>query len=152
MNFRDTWATDENGNQFVFTVEMQRMLSQAGLPVEPSALAKLRQKPSRSSSQPAADSSRSSIPTTTQEIAEPASIQIDPLTGKYIGRVKWYNVRKKYGFIMRGGGEEIFFHESGLEIPSEILQEGAWVLYDVEETFKGPEATDLEAYIGELPA
>ncbi|MCB9432561.1 MAG: cold shock domain-containing protein [Ardenticatenaceae bacterium] len=152
MNFRDTWATDENGNQFVFTVEMQRMLSQAGLPVEPAALAKLRQKPSRSSSQPAADSSRSSIPTTTQEIAEPASIQIDPLTGKYIGRVKWYNVRKKYGFIMRGGGEEIFFHESGLEIPSEILQEGAWVLYDVEETFKGPEATDLEAYIGELPA
>lgn len=85
-------------------------------------------------------------------MAEPASIQIDPLTGKYIGRVKWYNARKKYGFIMRGGGEEIFFHESGLEIAPEILQEGAWVLYDVEETFKGPEATDLEAYIGELPA
>jgi len=39
MNFRDRWEENEQGERFVFTVEMQRRLSQAGLPIEPSALA-----------------------------------------------------------------------------------------------------------------
>ncbi len=149
MNFRDRWAKDDDGNQFVFTVEMQRALSQAGLPIEPSALAQLETKPAKSDAT-YREPYRPAATPAAQEIAEPASIQIDPLTGKYIGRVKWFNARKKYGFIMRGGGEEIFFHESGLGIAPEALQEGAWILYDVEETFKGPEATDLEPYIGEM--
>lgn len=151
MNFRDRWAKDEEGNQFVFTVEMQRALSLAGLPIEPAALKQLGPKTAKPTPTPR---ETAHIPTQSpaQDIAEPASIQIDPLTGKYIGRIKWFNARKKYGFIMRGGGEEIFFHESGLGIAPEALQEGAWILYDVEETFKGPEATDLEPYIGELPA
>ena len=29
------------------------------------------------------------------------------------------------------------------------LQEGQWVLYDVEETRKGPEATEIEPYEGD---
>ena len=29
------------------------------------------------------------------------------------------------------------------------LAEGLWILYDVEETNKGPEATDIEPYQGE---
>jgi hypothetical protein len=41
MNFRDEWATDEEGNRFVFTVEMQRRLHEAGLPVEPGSLSEL---------------------------------------------------------------------------------------------------------------
>ena len=41
MNFRDRWEENEQGERFVFTVEMQRRLSQAGLPIEPSALAQL---------------------------------------------------------------------------------------------------------------
>jgi CspA family cold shock protein len=148
MNFRDRWATNEEGQQFVFTIEMQRALSQAGLPVEPAALAQLGQRPQKAQ-QTSREPSRPSSTPSTRELTEPNSIQIDPLTGKYIGRVKWYNDRKKYGFILRGGGEEIFFHESGSGLAPEVLQEGAWILYDVEETFKGPEATDLEAYIGE---
>ena len=33
-NYSDTWAEDEDGNRFVFTVEMKRQLVRAGLPVE----------------------------------------------------------------------------------------------------------------------
>ena len=156
MNFRDHWANDENGKKFVFTVAMQRHLSDAGLPIEPSYLQQLQttapppapprreREDRRPASQPAPAEPR-------EQITEPSSIQIDPFTGKYIGRVKWYNVRKKYGFIMRGGGEEIFFHRSSSEHEFEVLTEGQWILYDVEETHKGPEATDLEPYKGEIP-
>ena len=45
MKFADRWATDEAGNRFLFTVEMQRQLSEAGLPVEPEALAQLDETP-----------------------------------------------------------------------------------------------------------
>ena len=79
----------------------------------------------------------------------PDTIQIDPQTGKYLGRMKWYNSQKGYGFIMRGGGEEIFFHKSNTVHDPDKIQEGQWVLYDVEETRKGPEATDVESYEGD---
>lgn len=141
MNFRDRWATDEDGNQFLFTVEMQRKLSQSGLTVEPGSLVQLDQKPA-----PVPEYSEKPA----QEIEGPADIQIDPQTGKYIGQVKWYNARKGYGFIIRGGGEEIFFHKTGSVGNPVELNDGQWVLYDVEDTKKGPEATDVELYEGVL--
>ena len=146
MNFRDQWVTTEDGERFVFTVEMQRRLREAGLPVEPESLDELPENGS------AGRQRRSKPKSQDKGVAAPVSIQIDPMTGKYIGRVKWYNVRKGYGFIVRGGGEEIFFHKSGtVDNPGE-LNDGQWVLYDVEDTPKGPEATDVEPYEGELPA
>lgn len=146
--FSDRWETDEEGNQFVFTVEVQRRLSQAGLPIEIDNIDQLapavsdqvdkppRREPARES-QPAADK---------VEVAEPESIQIDPMSGKYVGRVKWYNARKGYGFLLRGAGEEIFFHRSSALGDADELKDGQWILYDVEETNKGPEATDIEPY------
>ena len=80
----------------------------------------------------------------------PATIQIDPETGKYVGRLKWYNPARGYGFIARGGGEDIFFHKSGALVDPTGLEEGQWVLYDVEDRKKGPEATEVETYEGEL--
>ena len=152
MNFRDHLETDGEGNEFLFTVEMQRRLSQAGLPVEAAYLDQIKQKapppkqePSREPSQEPRREERSSR----EDVTEPASIQIDPMTGKYIGRIKWYNARKGYGFILRGAGEEIFFHRSAAVKDAESLADGLWILYDVEETNKGPEATDIEPYKGE---
>lgn len=148
LTFSDRWETDEEGNQFVFTVEVQRRLSQAGLPIEIDNIDQLapavsdqvdkppRREPARES-QPAADK---------VEVAEPESIQIDPMSGKYVGRVKWYNARKGYGFLLRGAGEEIFFHRSSALGDADELKDGQWILYDVEETNKGPEATDIEPY------
>ena len=85
----------------------------------------------------------------TAMIVGPETIQIDPMTGKYIGRVKWYNTKKGYGFIVRGAAEEIFFHKSATVGEVEEFEEGQWVLYDVETTNKGPEASDVEPYTGE---
>lgn len=154
MNYKDQWATDEDGNRFVFTVEMQRQLAYAGLPVEPASLAELdwdtpppqptRKPSSESYSPPSHDADGDAV-----EFDMPDTIQIDPQTGKYIGRMKWYNSQKGYGFIMRGGGEEIFFHKSNTVRDPETIQEGQWILYDVEETRKGPEATDVEPYEGD---
>lgn len=152
MNYKDQWATDEDGNQFVFTVEMQRQLEQAGLPIEPASLAQLdtvdSSPPPRKSNEdrPVQSSDESQGG---EEYPMPETIQIDPQTGKYIGRMKWYNSQKGYGFIMRGGGEEIFFHKSNTADEIGNIQEGQWVLYDVEETRKGPEATDVESYEGD---
>ncbi|MBX7253155.1 MAG: cold shock domain-containing protein [Candidatus Promineofilum sp.] len=169
MNFRDRWEENENGERFVFTVEMQRRLSQAGLPIDPSALAELPAAAPRAprESRDSRDSQyggQQSAPAPRErereperereyerraEIVGPETIQIDPQTGKYIGRVKWYNEKKGYGFIVRGAGEEIFFHKSATVGDAESYDEGQWVLYDVETRSKGPEATDIEPYTGE---
>lgn len=168
MNFRDRWAENEQGERFVFTVEMQRRLSQAGLPIDPSALSQLgeleknrpprAERPERTESPPRApqkpagsyeQSSPSREADRAGEIVGPETIQIDPMTGKYIGRIKWYNAKKGYGFIVRGAGEEIFFHKSATVGEMEEFEEGQWILYDVETTAKGPEATDVEPYSGD---
>ena len=165
MNFRDRRAKDESGNEFIFTVEMQRRLSQAGLPIEPIYLSQLgddlppppADRPERAerlsySERPLP--AKAPPPEAPAEqpafLDEPFTIQIDPQTGKYIGRLKWYNPKKGYGFLMRGAGEEIFFHKSSTIGPPESFDEGQWVLYDVEETRKGPEAMDIEPYTGDV--
>ncbi len=175
MNFRDRWEERENGERFVFTVEMQRRLSQAGLPIEPASLAQLeqmepapaaraprgdyterrehtehREQPNRREQEPRQQRSSEPQPQSRgEEIVGPETIQIDPMTGKYIGRVKWYNTKKGYGFIVRGAGEEIFFHKSATVGEVEEYEEGQWILYDVETTAKGPEASDVEPYNGD---
>lgn len=143
MNFTDQWATDDEGNKFVFTVEMQRKLHKQGLPVEPESLAELNEQlptPQQTSFEEEQD----------EEPKVPDTIQIDPETGKYLGRLKWYNPSRGYGFIARGGGEDIFFHKTGAIVSPTELSEGQWVLYDVEQRKKGPEATEVEAYEGEM--
>ena len=143
MNFQDRWETDEEGNRFVFTVEMQRRLHKAGLPLEPEHLAELDDVPTP---QPISYVDEEEIE---EEPAEPKTIQIDPETGKYLGRLKWYNPSRGYGFIARGGGEDIFFHKTSTIVSPGDLDEGQWVLYDVEHRKKGPEATEVEAYNGD---
>jgi CspA family cold shock protein len=148
LNFRDRWETDEEGKKFIFTVEMQRRLSQAGLPVEVTYIDQLGPLPetAREQQKPKAEKDSKPPEPKKDEIEEPESIQIDPMSGKYVGRVKWYNARKGYGFLLRGAGEEIFFHRSSAIGDAEELKDGQWILYDVEETEKGPEATDIEPY------
>ena len=168
MNYKDMWATDDDGNQFIFTVEMQKRLNEQGLEVAPESLKALKpivkkesyQKPAEShTSSPTkavGDESKreASKPATSEEpeitFDVPMTIQIDPETGKYIGRMKWYNAKKGYGFIVRGAGEEIFFHKSSIAGELETFSEGQWILYDIEETRKGPEAAEVESYKGDV--
>jgi cold shock protein len=161
MNYKDTLITKENGDRFVFTVEMQRRLDKARLPIDPdyldqlpdvSAAPAIRQSaPAPSSYTPSSYASTPAEPARNgNDFTEPETIQIDPETGKYIGRMKWYNDSRGYGFIARGGGEDIFFHKSAVISDPGALDEGQWVLYDVEEKKKGPEATEVEPYEGEI--
>lgn len=143
MNFRDQWATDEEGNKFVFTVEMQRQLHEQDLPVEPESLAELNTLPTPQKTSFEEEQQD-------EEPKVPDTIQIDPETGKYLGRLKWYNPSRGYGFIARGAGEDIFFHKTGAIVSPTELSEGQWVLYDVEQRKKGPEATEVEAYEGDM--
>jgi CspA family cold shock protein len=138
MNYRDTWAEDEEGNNFVFTVEMKRRLAKAGLPIEPESLSQLGVNTGKKQQKTSGEQPASGL--------EPDVIQIDPETGKYIGTLKWYNPARGYGFISRGGGEDIFFHKTSALNDPAGLQEGQWLLYDVEERAKGPEATEVEPY------
>ncbi len=148
MNYRDQWATDDEGNRFVFTVEMQRRLQAAGLPVEPESLSELGEAPSAPA--PATREAVVSSDGPERDDLMPDTVQIDPETGKYIGRLKWYNPSRGYGFIARGAGEDIFFHKSSALVDPMALEEGQWVLYDVEQRKKGPEATEVETYEGDL--
>lgn len=153
MNYKDQWATNEDGEQFLFTVELQRRLDEAGLPVEPASLSQLSERvavrPSAPSTSGQKYDERDQNDSAETTFAEPLTIQIDPQTGKYVGRLKWYNSKKGYGFLVRGAGEEIFFHKSSTVGNAEELREGDWVLYDVEETRKGLEATEIEPYEGD---
>ncbi len=62
-----------------------------------------------------------------------------PARGRERGVVKWYNERKKYGFITRSAGSELFAHRSGFD-GADRLHPGDLVEYAVEEGEKGPMA------------
>lgn len=152
MTFRDRWETDEAGKQFVFTVEMQRALQDAGLPIEPSALVQIREQfeaKQASQSSGGRSQSRHNRPEKKprRDDLEPDSIQVDAVSGKFLGRIKTFRHDRGYGFIMRGGGEQIFFHRSNSLEDPDGYERGQWVLYDVQETDRGDEAVNVESYV-----
>jgi len=66
-----------------------------------------------------------------------------PAKGRERGVVKWYNTRKRYGFITRSAGSELFTHRSGFDGMGR-LHPGDLVEYTVEEGEKGPMAVDVQ--------
>jgi len=61
-----------------------------------------------------------------------------------IGRVKWFNAEKGYGFIEREGGKDVFFHFSAITMDGfKTVEEGAEVEFEVVEGSKGPQASNV---------
>jgi cold shock CspA family protein len=64
---------------------------------------------------------------------------------KHRGEVKWFNSRKRYGFIITEAGDEIFFHQEQLvEDNSQAPCVGQTVQFHLHYPAKGPEALNVE--------
>ncbi len=142
MKFRDEWAEDENGKRYVFTVEMQRLLFEKGLPVTSDEWQKFKvtyappSAPRRDDRRPRRDE-----PRRTQIAAQ----EVDEATGKFIGILKNFNGQKGFGFIDTGDGDIYFNKKKALDDPY-AMRPGQKVLYKVD-TFRGKdEAIDVEEY------
>ena len=59
------------------------------------------------------------------------------------GKVKWYNVKKGYGFIKGEDGKDVFVHKSDLSFWAVYLSRGETVNYDTEQTKQGLKATEI---------
>lgn len=61
-----------------------------------------------------------------------------------IGKVKWFNNEKGYGFIEYKENEDIFVHYSTINISGyKTLSEGQYVEFTLLETSKGYQAVDV---------
>ncbi|HHT73224.1 MAG TPA: cold shock domain-containing protein [Firmicutes bacterium] len=62
-----------------------------------------------------------------------------------LGRVKWFNAEKGYGFIEREDGNgDVFVHFSAIkEEGFKSLQEGQTVEFDIVEGERGPQASNV---------
>ena len=66
-----------------------------------------------------------------------------------VGKVKWFNTKKGYGFITNENGEDIFVHYSGINMEGyKTLADGVNVTYKLVETERGVAATNV-VVIGE---
>ena len=66
-----------------------------------------------------------------------------------IGKVKWFNTEKGYGFIIDADGKDVFVHYSSIQADGfKNLEEGQTVSYDLVETDRGPQANNVKV-IGE---
>ena len=65
-------------------------------------------------------------------------------TDMAVGKVKWFNAEKGFGFITSEEGKDIFVHFSAIQADGyKTLEEGQTVDYDVTETDRGPQAQNV---------
>ncbi len=66
--------------------------------------------------------------------------------GMPVGRVKWFNEQKGYGFISRDDGEDVFVHFSEIVADGfKTLSENQEVSFEVKEGPRGLQATNVKA-------
>ena len=62
------------------------------------------------------------------------------------GTVKWFNADKGYGFIAVDGGRDVFVHFSAIQMDGyRSLEEGQRVVFDIEQSDRGPQASAVRA-------
>jgi CspA family cold shock protein len=63
------------------------------------------------------------------------------MSDRVIGKVKWFNASKGYGFLEREGGPDVFVHYSAIQSEGyRSLAEGQQVEFSIEKGPKGLQA------------
>lgn len=73
----------------------------------------------------------------------PGCRRLLPGEGRERGLVKWFNRRKRFGFIHRQSGDDVFVHGSRID-GARSLQPGALVEFAVVAGGRGPEARAVQ--------
>ncbi|MDR5658691.1 cold-shock protein CspD [Serpentinicella sp. ANB-PHB4] len=61
-----------------------------------------------------------------------------------VGKVKWFNAEKGFGFIEREDGDDVFVHFTAIEGSGfKSLQEGQQVEFDIVDGNRGPQAANV---------
>jgi CspA family cold shock protein len=61
------------------------------------------------------------------------------------GKVKWFDNKKGFGFIMQESGQDVFVHHSSIQGAGfKTLNEGEQVNFDVVSSDKGPKAENVQ--------
>lgn len=61
-----------------------------------------------------------------------------------LGRVKWFNAQKGYGFIETENGGDVFVHYSAIQGEGfKTLEEGQQVEFEIIQGNRGPQAGDV---------
>ena len=65
-----------------------------------------------------------------------------------VGRVKWFNNQKGYGFIVYGDTPDVFVHHTAIRMEGyRTLKQGEEVKFSLVETNKGLQAVDVERVV-----
>ncbi|MBL9168574.1 MAG: cold shock domain-containing protein [Verrucomicrobiales bacterium] len=68
------------------------------------------------------------------------------------GKVKWFDNKKGYGFILNDAGQDVFVHHTSIKGAGfKTLQEGETVDYELVDSDKGPKALNVQRTPGEQP-
>ncbi len=66
------------------------------------------------------------------------------MENRIVGKVKWFNASKGYGFLERQGGSDVFVHYTAIQTDGyRTLQEGQQVEFSVEQGPKGLQAAQV---------
>ena len=61
-----------------------------------------------------------------------------------VGKVKWFNAEKGFGFIEREDGDDVFVHFSAIQEDGfKTLEEGQTVEFEITQGNRGPQASNV---------
>jgi len=77
--------------------------------------------------------------------SRPAATTASSSDGRETGSVKWFNVKKGYGFITRDSGDDVFVHFRNLSSGRRSISDGQRVSFVVTNGDKGLQADEVDA-------